>query len=111
MGKQVTLGLPTLWRRLHKKTGYHSDDIQVIVKSAMAEIRLMFEEGVVDEFQFRNFVYFKLKILKPCRAYDFDTGLNYVAPERYDVIARFDTQFIKTMRKLPIKKPTKKKNG
>jgi nucleoid DNA-binding protein len=94
MPKAITDGVPKLVIRLHKKTGYHSEDIYKILNAITTEIRLMMEEGKTRRIYFEQLGSFDVVKSKPHRGYNIKTREIVVTPSM--CVPKF--RFNKTMR-------------
>lgn len=100
MAPKITPGVPTLINRVHKKSGYHIDDIRNILNAATTEIRLMMEEGKTRRIQFAQLGSFDLKRTVPKGGYNFQTKKKVHIPSRFLPKFVFNRTMVATIKKI-----------
>lgn len=103
MPKSVTDGVTTLLARTAKKTGYHKDDVSVIVYAMFDELRAMMEENAARRISFKRFGSFDVVKLKAQMVYHVHLLENKMVPERYTPKFKYNKEMVKNIKKIPVK--------
>ena|SRR6187402_138507 len=102
MGKTMTDGLPRVWQKVHRKTGYHRDDIRKITYCVLETIKEMMESGV-KEIQVHPLGSFMLKQTKPRKGFDRFRMTPIIVAAKHVPYFLFTGGIKKNIKKIPIK--------
>lgn len=102
MAAHYTQGVSLMRHRVHKKTGYHIDDVSKIMNAIVEEIRLMMEEGKTRRIFFEKLGSFDLVKTIPKTGYNFQTKECVNIPPRMVPRFTFNKQMVATIKKIRI---------
>jgi len=102
MAAHYTQGVSLMRHRVHKKTGYHIDDVSKIMNAIVEEIRIMMEEGKTRRIYFEKLGSFDLVKTRPRRGYNFQTKEHFIVQPMLTPKFRFNKEMVATIKKIEI---------
>jgi nucleoid DNA-binding protein len=102
MAAHYTQGVSLIRHRVHKKTGYHIDDVSKIMNAMVEEIRILMEEGKTRRIYFEKLGSFDLVKTRPRRAYNFQTKEHFTVQPMLTPKFRFNKEMVATIKKIKI---------
>ena len=102
MAAHYTQGVSLMRHRVHKKTGYHIDDVSKIMNAIVEEIRILMEEGKTRRIYFEKLGSFDLVKTRPRRGYNFQTKEYFMIPSKLTPKFKFNKEMKANIKKIQI---------